>query len=776
MGVPIGFEPDFDTTPDADLLGFGWLHYDDGTSPRWLNGDAETAALVGRYQDHVQGSTAPTPPDPSSTPATPAPDRGPTVGSMVGDAANSLLGKPNDPARFSGYSNQNLFGGFSTAAAPGGAPDPTAPSSPEMQAGAVPSAPAAPAPAAPPSQVDMTPTNISNPVAPLPMPGPSGPPMSPDGLQLYERQGRLDTDVAARQATDRAAENQRMLTETQKSRDDAFRIQHDSFYAEAGRQSAIADAQQKQAQDAQNRVTRYQSEQQLVNDAQIHQDLISAQGPGAILSVVGAALLGATGSQAGLQMINQTIDRYVKTQLQQKDSKLRILADQIGSDRQVAAMATSRYLEASQRHAENLQKLAGADAFNAQTPAIIEGMKSSQLVADQKAEQEALGKATEKAPINKGVDAKMVAKLGKERRDRQGIENIIGSAEQAIGLVWDPQKHEYVNGDEKIKSGFQGTGALEHWVPDFVYPTLGDSTSEGYRIKGAAQALAYAKSQQLQPGSKITEKDVDDGVKAMGLNTERGFVNGLRQMRIDLEKSKAVDMGQYGPDVVAQYERNYRAGGGVEQTSSPNAAAPASLDTKQAALDQLRTGKAMAQEGGQQPQQGQPAQQGPSHVDDLNPVGQMLGQRYDLNWDAIKPIINAESKGNAQAENHLGGGTHGGLIGFDKGNFPAVAKAAGHPGVTYDEAMKLPNDQQLDYVFGYMKMHGLTEHSDPKDYALATALPWAIGKPPDEVVGEKGSTKKIGNLTAGQIWEANAPWRGPDGLITPTSILHFYGY
>ncbi len=696
---------------------------------------------------------------------------------MIGDAANSLLGKPNDPTRFSNYSNQNLFGGFSTAAAPGGAPDPTSPSSPEMQAGAVASAPAAPAPVAPPSQVDMTPTNVSNPVAPLPMPGPSGPPMSPDGLQLVERTGRLDTDVASRQAADRAAENQRMLTETQKSRDDAFRIQHDSFYAEAGRQSAMMEAQQKQAQDAQARVTRYQSEQQLVNDAQIHQDLISAQGPGALLTVVGAALLGATGSQAGLQMINQTIDRTVKTQLQQKDSKLRILADQIGSDRQVAAMATSRYLEAAQRHAENLQKLAGADAFNAQTPAIMEGMKQAQLVADQKAEQESLGKPTEKIPpAAKGVDPKMVQKLGAERRTRQGIENILGTAEQAIGLVWDPQKHDYVNGDEKIKAGFQGSGAVEHLVPDAFYSVFGDTTAEGYRVKGAARALAYAKSQLLQPGSKITEKDVDDGVKALGLDTERGFVNGLREMRVQLTRSRAVDVGQYGPDVVNQYERNYRAGGGVEQTSSPNAAAPASLDTKQAALDQLRTGKAMAQEGGQQPQQGQPAQQATAADTDLAPIHMMLGQRYDLNPDPIANIIQHESGGKPAAMNHAGGGSHGGLIGFDKGNWPAVAKAAGHPDVKFDEAMKLPADQQLEYVYAYYKMHGLSEHSAPEDYALATALPWAIGKPPSEVVGEQGSTKKIGNLTAGQIWDANPPWRGPDGKITPSSILHFYGY
>jgi hypothetical protein len=126
--------------------------------------------------------------------------------------------------------------------------------------------------------------------------------------------------------------------------------------------------------------------------------------------------------------------------------------------------------------------------------------------------------------------------------------------------------------------------------------------------------------------------------------------------------------------------------------------------------------------------------------------------------------------------NHAGGGSHGGLIGFDKGNWTAVAKAAGHPDVSFEEAMKLPDDQQLDYVFGYMKMHGLSEHSDPKDYALATALPWAIGKPPDTVVGEQGSKQKIGNLTAGQIWDANPAWRGPDGKITPASILHFYGY
>lgn len=775
MGVPIGFEPDFDTTPDADLLGYGWLHYDDGTDPRWLNGDAETAALVGRYQDHVQGSTAPAAPtDPSSTPATTPPDRGATVGSMLGDAANSLLGKPNDPSRFSNYSNQNLFGGFSTAAAPDGAPDPTTPSSPEMQAGAVPQPGAAPAPT-PPSQVDMTGQSVSNP-SPLPPPpmAPPGPPMSPDGLQLFERQGKLDPDVAARQASDRTAENQRLNDATQKSRDDAFRIQHDSFFAEAGRQSAIADAQQKQAQDAQDRVTRYQSEQQLVNDAQIHHDLVSAQGPGAILTVVGAALLGATGSQAGLQMINQTIDRYVKTQLQQKDSKLRILADQIGSDRQVAAMATSRYLEASQKHADMLQKLAGADAFNAQTPLIMEGMKATQQQADQVAEKESLGKSTEKAPpAMKGVDPKMVQKLGTERRTRQGIENILGSAEKAIGLVWDPKLQDYTNGDEKIKAGFQGSGALEHLVPDAFYSVFGDTTAEGYRVTGAARALAYAKSQQLQPGSKITKEDVEDGVKAMGLDTERGFVNGLRQMRVDLGRSRAVDVGQYGPDVVNQFERNYRAGGGMDQTSSPGAAAPASLDTKQAALDQLRTGKAMAQEGGQH----EPSQQTAAATDsDLAPIHMMLGQRYELNPDPIANIIQHESGGKAGAMNHAGGGSHGGLIGFDKGNWPAVAKAAGHPEVKFDEAMKLPADQQLEYVYAYYKMHGLSEHSAPEDYALATALPWAIGKPPDEVVGEKGSTKKIGNLTAGQIWEANPPWRGSDGKITPASILSFYGY
>jgi hypothetical protein len=84
-----------------------------------------------------------------------------------------------------------------------------------------------------------------------------------------------------------------------------------------------AEKQQREQEIAeqQAKVERWNGERQQLADMDIETDLISARGPiGALFGVLGAALLGAVGSDAGLRMIDKSIDTHVRQQVNRRDT------------------------------------------------------------------------------------------------------------------------------------------------------------------------------------------------------------------------------------------------------------------------------------------------------------------------------------------------------------------------------------------------------------------------------------------------------------------------
>jgi hypothetical protein len=110
-------------------------------------------------------------------------------------------------------------------------------------------------------------------------------------------------------------------------------------------------------------------------------DLISARGPvGALFGVLGAALLGAVGSDAGLRMIDKSIDTHVRQQVNRRDTKLGLLAEQVKSSELAISMGKSKLYEALANRAELMAQKTKNDIYEAQTPAIIEGLRQKRCI------------------------------------------------------------------------------------------------------------------------------------------------------------------------------------------------------------------------------------------------------------------------------------------------------------------------------------------------------------------------------------------------------------
>jgi len=616
MPTPIRFVPD-SQIPDAELLGFGDLHYDDGSPPRYLSGDPDLAGMVMAYQDHLDPATVAA--APSSPSVVELPPMGPPVAPAPGPNGEDFIPwqpqpvDPNAPGA-NAYAPRDTFdqAALDSAAMSQLPPDPAA--IPDLRAEAAAASAGGAGPAAP------APIPVSAP-APV-LPAGDTPPAAPD-LMVTQRTGRLDPDVAARQADERQNQNINDQLALQQNRDANFAIERADIRQQRIRIRAEMEEQQRQQQDHQAKLTRFRAEQRQVADSDIATDLVSAQGGfGAVMSVIGAALLGATGSDAGLRMIDKAIDTNVRKQLSRRDTRLRAIADQIGSEEQAVQMAKSKYYAAAAQHAEQLQRLTKSDAYAAATPGVIQELKSKQLAADQAAERESLGKTIETLPTpGKGIDPQMLLKYGELRRARLGSEGIANRAEQEIGLRWNPQTNRYDNEKEVLKAGFQGKGNLEQWIPDFVYSTMGGVTAEGYQVRGAAEALAFATLRQMQPTGPISDADIKRAVKAGALDTEAGLVNGLARIRQQVASDTHHDVAQFGPDVVGEYNRRFDAGGGRDVTRAgapgetmtatsadiaaelkrrkekpPETAAPATIDDVRGAV-QAQAGKDLPPEG-----------------------------------------------------------------------------------------------------------------------------------------------------------------------------------
>jgi flagellum-specific peptidoglycan hydrolase FlgJ len=246
--------------------------------------------------------------------------------------------------------------------------------------------------------------------------------------------------------------------------------------------------------------------------------------------------------------------------------------------------------------------------YEAQTPAVVQQLRQKQMENLQEAERTSMGKLIERAAAPpKPPSAEMLEKYGKLRRDRDATVSIAQRAEREIGLRWVPgidgEPGHYQGPDgtpvtpQNIsKIGIQGIGTIEQWLPDFVYSTMGGVTAEGYQVRGAAEAMAYAQIRQMQPTGTISNADVQASIKAGALDTEAGMLKAMTRIRLDAEQQSRHDAAQYGPDVVAEYERRFQTMGG-DTGAAPAVSRRPTIEAARAGAAALRSEQRQAAPG-----------------------------------------------------------------------------------------------------------------------------------------------------------------------------------
>jgi hypothetical protein len=186
-----------------------------------------------------------------------------------------------------------------------------------------------------------------------------------------------------------------MLGDVERARQGEADVLRQSALQEAMRLTVQREEQQRLQREAEEKRQRLLAERRRVNDAEI--DTTFAQGDSfrQVLAVLGSALLGAIGSDAGLRMIESNIDRHVRKEMQIRGSKLQALAEEIGSEEQVVAGAKAKIYDLLDREAKNNQKNLDAAGIENQTPAVLAQLKKQMLAEEQGFERESLGKKTE---------------------------------------------------------------------------------------------------------------------------------------------------------------------------------------------------------------------------------------------------------------------------------------------------------------------------------------------------------------------------------------------
>ncbi len=578
------------------------------------------------------------------------------------------------------------------------------------------------------------------------------------GMQPVQREGALPPDVAQRQAQEMGAMNADTLQVEGQQRAEESRIMNEHTLRQMSANEAERHKREQELADNEARAERLRQQHQTVNDMQIDQSIIGARGAvGGIFGVLGAMLMGAAGNNQGWRMLEKDVDRWVGDQVQRKGTKLNMLAKELGNTEQAVAAGKAALWSVAAQRADLLTQKTKNDVFEAQTPGVLQKVEQLQLAEMQKFERLSLGTTLEKTPLPaKPPSAELMQKYGELRRTRQTDSGIGQRAETELGLVWDPKTQDFINKKQVLADGIQGIGALEQWVPNAVYSTLGGKTAEGYQVRGAAEAMAFAQLKQMQPTGIPTQKDIEGAVRAGAYNTEEGFIEALRRMRIATDQQKQHDAAEFGADVVTEYDRRYQASGGRTQTSSPSASrAPVSSELG-AEIDRRKA-----------PQQ-EPTSRGPGNLppptpEELQQSIRGFAESANLNPDAVARVIGHESGGKPDVVNKLTS-KHAGLIQFSKETWAGLAKEAGTPDITWDDMRKMSAEEQLPYVMQYFERIGLGPDNDAGDYAMAAFMPAFWQAPDDKVLGRKGSRESIGGLNMGKVWSQNPGLRNGDTI------------
>lgn len=599
------FNPDPEV-PDADLLGIGDLIYSDG-STQYVNDLELTAGLPGLPPGvSPQGA--------GMAPSARGEPMGPPMPPIELEGADGPVQLDPNTGNLSPLTRGLNALGNTLAGAPGA--DSSQPGLGNMLGDAVSSlgrsltpASAAPEPEPAPQQ-GPPPVTLQGPQGPVTMdatgnmtPGGGGVPVEQlqqqmGGMIPVQREGALPADVAARQAQEMGAMNAQTLAATEQARAEEARLYNELVLKQMAANEAERVSREQELADNQARAERLRAEVQRTNELGLDRTVNGSMGEvSGTLGIIGAMLMGAAGNQAGFRMLEGQVDRHVNEQVNRKDTALRMLANELGSTQQAIAAGKAALYKVAADKTELLAAKTKSDVFAAQTPAVIQALRQKQLEEMQKFEQLSLGKTIEKAPLPpKPPSEEMLNKYGQLRRDRDAGINIGQRVEQQLGLIWEPgqggQPGRYRNKDEVLAKGIQGIGNLEQWLPDAVYSTMGGVTAEGYQVRGAAEAMAYATIRQLQPVGPISNADIKAAVKAGALDTEQGMLMALERIRTGAEEARQHDAAQFGPDVVREYDRRFQQSGGGAPGIAPAASRPATIE-------EMRSGAAAARAGAQ---------------------------------------------------------------------------------------------------------------------------------------------------------------------------------
>lgn len=607
------FNPD-PNIPDADLLGYGDLIYDDG-STEYLPGDPEmSSSLPGLPPGMSPQSSQFGPPAPQSQmgpPPPPVPIPGPNGQQLQLDMTGNLS-PISDPMSGQVMPQQDAAGatdlGDMARGAAGGigqaleiqpltdyangvggddqgggglqAPQPVTFTADNGQ----------------PYTLDAT-GNIKQGGGGMPMEQLQQQASGPGGMVPAQREGALPPEMAQRQLAELGGAQQDTIDATGEAQRQQYQLYNEMTLKQMAANEAERVKREQDIADQQAKVERWQGEQQQLLSGGIENDLISARGPvGGVFAAIGATLLGAAGNDTGFRMIERQIDQHVRNQVSVRDTKLGILAQQIGSSQQAIAMGKAALYKVAADKTELLAQKTKNDVFEAQSPAIIAQLRQKSVEELQKAEQQSIGKTLEKVPLPpKPPTPQMMQKYGELRRDRAGNDTMLQRMEQQTGLVWSPgqdgQPGHYSNAPEVIKNGIQGVGAIEQWLPDFVYSTAGKAAEQGYQVRGAKQAIAFAVVRSMQPTGPISDVDRKVGEMSATLDTEDGLVNALTRLRTSEEQQKAMDIQQFGPNVVNEFDRR---GGGSQAPAQPTPSRPATVEEMRGSAQQLRQQKPTA--------------------------------------------------------------------------------------------------------------------------------------------------------------------------------------
>lgn len=553
MAQPLFFDPD-PSIDDSDQLGYGNLIFDDGSN-QWVNGEPDVSAMFPRAPAR-EGTTelnfspapdASTPDIPSGMEPQPIGDTGLVVDPMTGQIMPPDTGASPEQQAHADTVWQDPVKNWNApmpqvTGEPAPAPDAAPTGGPSLM-------PPVPIPGTPHAVDPATGNIIQGGAAQAQAQPQSG--YGSGGLQLAQREGALPQDLAAQQASERETLNTNQLIALDSSRQAEANVYRTAALERMAQLDAEKQARQAEVAEQTAKVERWKAEQTATAAVDIKTDLISAEGAiGAVFSILGAAMLGAVGSDAGLRMIESSIDQNVKKQINMRDSKLHVLADQIGSQEQAVAAGKAALYKIAADKVEATQQITKADAFEAQTPEILSGLRQKQQLFEQEQQRISLGKTLEKAPVVAQPKPNDVAKYGKAAQEQRQAEMNIDRAANALGLAgWDPESGTFQNRAEILKKGIPGAGKGDTFlqgIPGLRNIDNAATSTEGTKVRAALEALVAAEAKQQNPGRAPTDADRDAARISLGLNTEEGIVAAVERLKGQQEQTRQQNTAAYG--------------------------------------------------------------------------------------------------------------------------------------------------------------------------------------------------------------------------------------